>query len=235
MKNKQSALMIFLLVQMYIYIMLICFNNLINQKILSFLSIFLCLIIGLFLHCKTKDYYIMILSLIFTLIGDVFFTFFEKLNFIGLIFFNIVQILYFLRIYIDSDDKKSNILTRLISLPLLLFIGFIILKNKMDISVILWIIFTTNLFININFTIKEIGINNFFPIGLLLMFIHSISLMFVYLPEYINVNIRFLDFIIELPFDIKHVFYIPSIIVLTCSIFTVNRKCFSKIKNEEEN
>lgn len=230
MKNRQLSLIFFLIAQLYIYVLLICFNSFINVKVLSYTSIVLCFIIGIFMFCKTKDYYIMILSLFFTLIGDTFFIFFKNLSVIGLICLNITQILYFLRIYLDSEYKKANVLIRLISIPISIIIVFITLKNETDILAILWIMFSVNLFINILFTIKEIGINNFFPIGLLLMFIYGIAMMFIYLPNYLTTNVRFIDILIQLPFDIKWVFYLPSQVVLTCSIFTVNRKCFSKIK-----
>ena len=59
--------------------------------------------------------------------------------------------------------KKSNVLTRLIALPLSIILCIVLLKEKTDITAILSTIYTINLFINILFTIKDIGINNFFP------------------------------------------------------------------------
>jgi len=235
MKKKQMSLIFFLIIQLYIYVMLISFNNLINSKILSFLSILLCFIMGLFLFCKTKDYYIMILALFFTLIGEAFFIFFDKLDIIGLVFLNLAQLMYFLRIYIDTKYRKSNVTSRFIGGIIIIAIGYFLLQERMDTLVILWLMYIVNLFINILFTIKEIGINNFFPIGLLLMFISSICAMFIELPNYLISNNNFLDALIELPFNLKWVFYLPSQAVLTCSIFTVNRKVWSKFKDENRN
>ena len=65
------------------------------------------------------------------------------------------------------------------------------------------------------------------------MLMYGINMLFIELPNYLFVSITALDFLIELPFDIKWVFYLPSLVVLTCSIFTVNRKSYSKIKIEE--
>lgn len=233
MKKKQVSLMFFLIIQLYIYVMLISFNSLINTQILSFISSVLCLIMGIFLFCKTKDYYIMISALVFTALADIFLIFFNNLHNIGLIFLNIVQILYFLRIYVDTDYKKSNVLTRIISIPILCIIGFILLKEKTDVLAILWIIFISNLFINILFTIKEIGLNNFFPIGLLLLFMYGIMMMFMSLNNYLNINVNYLEKLNELSFDLKIMFNLPAQVVLTCSIFTVNRRCFSAINKEE--
>ena len=92
------------------------------------------------------------------------------------------------------------------------------IEEKFDIIAMLWIIFITNLFLNIIFTIKEIGINNLFPIGLLLLLVYGINMMFVYLPNYISVNIRFIDIIIGLPLDIKLMFYLHVIIHLPLHI-----------------
>ena len=234
MKNRQLSLIIFIFAQLYVYISLICFNNFMNSKIMALISVFLCFIISIFLFCKTKDYYLMLSAITISLISDIFFIFFDNLSYIGLIGLNIVQLLYFLRIYLDSDYKKSNVLSRIIVLPFITLITFLVLRDRINIEALLWVWFSTNLFINILFTIKEIGINNLFPIGLLLLFAFSASLMLTNVGNYINSNIRLLNFIENLPFDLTHVFYIPAQVVLTCSIFTVNRRCFSKIKQDEE-
>ena len=234
MKNRQLSLIMFIFAQLYVYISLICFNDFINSKIMALISIFLCFIISISLFCKTKDYYLMLSAITISLISDIFFIFFDNLSYIGLIGLNIVQLLYFLRIYLDSDYKKSNVLSRIIVLPFITLITFLVLRERINIEAILWVWFSTNLFINILFTIKEIGINNLFPIGLLLLFAFSASLMLTNVGNYVNSNIRLLNFIENLPFDLTHVFYIPAQVVLTCSIFTVNRRCFSKIKQDEE-
>lgn len=235
MRNRQLSLIFFLIAQLYIFIMLISFNSLVNTNALKITSTVLCVIISCFMHCKTKDYLIMISAISLTLISDIFLIFFDNFHYIGLFILNIIQILYFLRTYIDSDSKKYNIITRIVCLPIVLIISFIVLKERMDINSILWIIYTVNLFINILFTIKEIGINNFFPVGLMFLLVHGVLFMFLSLENYTVVNVPFINSLIELPFDIKTLFYIPAQIILTCSIFTVNRRCFSKIKKEEDN
>lgn len=234
MKNRQLSLILFIFAQLYVYISLICFNEFINSKIMSLISIFLCFIISIFLFCKTKDYYIMISAITISLISDIFFLFFNNLSYIGLIGLNIVQILYCLRIYLDSDYKKTNAISRIIILPIVTIITFLVLKERTNIEAILWVLFSTNLFINILFTIKEIGLNNLFPIGLLLLFAFSACLMLTNAQNYVSSNIRLLNVIENLPFNLTSVFYVPAQVVLTCSIFTVNRMCFSKIKQDEK-
>ena len=214
--------------------MLISYNSLINSKILSFISTILCIIIALFMHCKTRDYIIMICALFLTLVADIFIVFFQNISYISLTLLNIIQLLYFLRTYIESDFKKLNALTRIVAIPIFILIGISLLKSKIDITAILWIIYTINIFLNILFTIKDIGINNFFPIGLLFLFIHSALMMFLSLENYTIVNIPFVNFLQELPFDIKTMFYLPAQVILTCSIFTVNRLHVSKIKSEDK-
>lgn len=233
MKNRQLSLIFFLIAQLYVFIMLISFNNLINTNLLLITSTVLCVIISGFMYCKTKDYLIMISAISLTLISDIFMLFFDNLHYIGLFILNIIQLLYFLRTYIDSDSKKSNLITRIVFVPVCLTIGCFILKDRVDINSILWIVYIVNLFINILFTIREIGINNFFPIGLIFLLIHGALMMFLSLENYTLVNIPFINILIELPFDIKTLFYIPAQVTLTCSIFTVNRRCFSKIKKED--
>lgn len=235
MRNRQLSLIFFLIAQLYIFVMLISFNNLINTKLLLITSTVLCVIIAGFMHCKTKDYLIMISAISLTLISDIFMIFFDNLNYIGLFILNIIQILYFLRTYIDSDYKKHNIIIRVIFIPTSILTCFFVLRERMDINSILWIIYMVNLFTNILFTIKEIGINNFFPIGLMFLLVHCMLMMFLSLENYTLVNIPFVNTLMKLPFDIKTLFYIPAQVILTCSIFTVNRKCFSKIKKEEDN
>ena len=176
----------------------------------------------------------MLSSIILSLIGDIFIIVIPNLKIIGYIILNIIQILFFLRIYLDSDYKRNNIISRIIFIPLLVALNFIILKDSVTIFSILWTTFITNLFINILFTIKEIGLNNLFPIGLLFLFIYGSCLMFMELGNYVSVNMNFVNFLDNLSFDIRYIFYIPAQTILTCSVFTVNRKCFSKIKQDEE-
>lgn len=233
MKNRQISLIFFLIIQLYIYTMLVCYNTLISTDILAFSSTLLCLIITIFMHCKTKDYAIMITAFSLTLISDFCFLFFDNLKVLGLIFLNLIQILYFFRTYIDSEYKKSNILSRIIALPISISFCAILLKEKLDMNALLWTIYTVNLFVNIIFTIKDIGINNFFPIALLFLFIHSSLMMFTSIDNYTSTSVRFIDFFNELPFDIKHAVYLPAQVTLACSVFTVNRMQFSKINKEE--
>ena len=233
MKNKQLSLIFFLIIQLYIYIMLINFNNLINAKILALTSSIFCFIIGLFMFCKTKDYFIMISALFFTLTTDIFSIFFKNRQVISLYLLNIVQILYFLRTLIESDHKKLNLFTRVLAIPICITCGYILLKERTDISAILWIIYTVNIFLNILFTIKDIGINNFFPIGLIFLFVDAVIMMFLSLENYTIVNIPFINLLQELPFNINIMFYLPAQVILTCSIFTVNRRSFSKIRKDD--
>ena len=230
MKNKQSALIIFLLIQLYLYSMLICFSEYFNPRILLIISSLLCLIITVFLFCKTKDYYIMLTAIVLSFISDLFI---ESIPILSFAILNITQILYLCRTLLDSENKTLNITSRLVAIPICIFAGFILLQERMDILAILWIMYTVNLFINILFAIKEIGLNNFFPIGLIGLFIFSALTMFLALENYTIVNVPFINSLANFPFNVSLAFYIPSQIILTCSVFTVNRRCFSKIKNEE--
>lgn len=234
MKNRQLSLIIFICIQLYIYISIASLSEYINPKVMILSSSIICLGIALFMFCKTRDYFIMLAAIILSLISDTFITVISNLKIISFIILNLVQILYFLRIYLDSEYKKSNLIYRIIFIPLLISLNFIILKDNVTIYSILWTTFITNLFINILFTIKEIGLNNLFPIGLLFLFIYGSSIMFMQLENYVSININFINFLNNLSFDITYIFYIPAQTILTCSIFTVNRRCFSRIKQDEE-
>ena len=109
MRNRQLSLIFFLIAQLYIFTMLISFNRLINTNLLQLVSSTLCVIMASFMFCKTKDYLIMIIAITLTLISDIFMLFFDNLHVIGLFLLNIIQILYFLRTYISSNDKKHDI------------------------------------------------------------------------------------------------------------------------------
>lgn len=234
MKKRQLAMIIFLMTQLYIYVMQINFASFVNTKILSISSILLCFILAIYMHCKTKDYYIMVAAISLHLTIDIFIIFFDNLKIIYLTLLNILQIFYFFRIYLDSNYKKQNIITRIIVIPLAIIISFATLKSKMDFTVILWTIYSINLFLNILFTIKEIGINNLFPIGLLFLFAHSIIITILNIENYVSINIYLIDILEELPFNIKATFYLPAEVIITSSIFTVNRRSFSNYKELEQ-
>jgi len=233
MKNKQLSLLFFLIIQLYLFAMIVNFNSFFNTKILSILSIFICLIIGVFMFCKTKDYYIMIAAIFLTLIADLVYLFLNDSLSIYLTFLNIIQIFYFLRTYLESDYKKENLTIRFSAIIIGILLGYVALKNQLDIPAILWIIYFINIFISILFTIKEIGLNNLFPIGLIFLFIHASLIMLFSLEDYTIINIPLVNFLQELSFDIKTAVYLPAQVILTCSIFTVNRRSFSKIPKED--
>ena len=118
MKNKQLSLIFFLIVQLYLFTMVVNFNSFFNTKILSILSIFICLIVGIFMFCKTKDYYIMISAVFLTFIADLINLFFNDSLSVYLALLNIIQIFYFLRTYLESDYKKENLITRFSSIAI---------------------------------------------------------------------------------------------------------------------
>ena len=185
------------------------------------------------MFCKTKDYYIMIAAIFLTLIADLVYLFLNDSLSIYLTFLNIIQIFYFLRTYLESDYKKENLTIRFSAIIIGILLGYVALKNQLDIPAILWIIYFINIFISILFTIKEIGLNNLFPIGLIFLFIHASLIMLFSLEDYTIINIPLVNFLQELSFDIKTAVYLPAQVILTCSIFTVNRRSFSKIPKED--
>lgn len=232
MKSRQLGLIIFLIIELYIYVFAMCFNQIVSTNILLIISSFLCFITGILLFCKTKDYYIVISALFLHLLTDTFSVIFDDLVIIRLIGFNIIQIFYFLRIYLDTQYKTLNLVSRSVSIMIFIILGYFLLNNKFNYIAILWILYISNLFINILMTIKEIGINNFFPISLLFMFIYGAFSMILYLENYVDINIPLVNILSNLPFDIRLMFYLPSEVIMTCSIFTVNRRSYSKKKEE---
>lgn len=234
MRNKQISLIIYLIAQLIIYSFTICFNDLFNENIMFIISSVLSLSLGIYLFCKTRDYYIMISSIGINVLISVFNLSLTNFKYIIYSLLNIVQILYFLRIYINSETQKKDLLIRLLELSICIVFCFLLLKDKTNSIAILFTLYISNLFFNILYTINDIGINNFFPIGLLLLFISSIFSLCIGIENYINVNVSFINIINDFPFSLVLTFEIPANVVLTCSVFTVNRRMFSKINNEEE-
>lgn len=234
MRNKQISLIIYLVAQLIIYSFTICFNDIFNENIMFIISSVLSLSLGIYLFCKTKDYYLMITSISINVLISVFNLSLTNFKYIIYSLLNIVQILYFLRIYINSETQKKDLLIRLLELSICIVFCLVLLKDKTNSIAILFTLYISNLFFNILYTIKDIGINNFFPIGLLLLFISSIFSLCIGIENYISVNVSFINIINDFPFSLVLTFEIPANVVLTCSVFTVNRRMFSKINNEEE-
>lgn len=234
MKNKQLSLIIYLIIQLFLYCFTICFNNVFNENIMYIISSSLSLGVTIYLFCKTKDYYIMLCSSIINLLISAFVFLFTNYNYFVCLLLTIVQILYFLRIYINSENKKQDLFVRIIQLIISLIFSFVLLKDRIDTTAILYTMYFANLFFNILYTIKDIGFNNFYPIGLFLLFISSIFSLFIGIENYINVNVPFINIIVEFPFSLVLMFEIPANVVLTCSVFTVNKKMFSKINDKEK-
>ena len=232
MKNKQLSLIFFLSIQLFILALFIGFGDLFSTDILSILSILLCFIMTCFLFCKTTDYYIMIIAMSLTLIFEILLLFFNEFTLVPLITSTIIQVLYFLRSFIQSDYKKQNIIVRVSVTFICLLVSYFTLKERFDVLAFIFIIYIVSIFLNILFTIKDIGINNFFPIGLLILFVSASITMFLNIDSYTIVNVSFINYLQEMPFNIGKIFYIISQIVLTCSVFTVNRMSFSKLKKD---
>lgn len=231
MKNKQIFLIFFLSFQLFILALLVGFSDVFNTNILSMLSILLCFITTCFLFCKTLDYCIMFSGMTLTLISKIL-LFSQETTVAYLTTLTVIQILYFFRSFIQSSYKKQNIIVRISTIPICLLSAYFILKDKFDVISFVFILYMINLFLNILFTIKDIGINNFFPIGLLFLFIHASLVMFLNIDLYTIVNIPFIDYMQEMSFNISQIIYIIAQVILTCSIFTVNRMSFSKLKND---
>jgi hypothetical protein len=185
------------------------------ESITSFLSVLFAAIFALSVSFFTKNGYITVAGLLFTVSADVFLVLAEpQQRLVAMCFFSCVQICYFLRIINEHTSprvKKIHISVRASLLASAAIITVCVLGESADALSIVSMIYFTNLLLNIVFSFFNLKKSPMLPIGLLLFafcdIIVGFSLLDMYLP--ISEN-SFIYKISHTEFNLIWTFYVPS-------------------------
>lgn len=240
-KNKQISIWIRLIVAFLfliseaVLLTLIVIFKIPNTKYYCYLSVLLCFIIASIFVRTNKYNYIILIALFFTLMADLFLVLIEKeiYKLPAMCIFLFAQISYAIYITIQLSKAKIFVFTlfRIGLMILLVFIIWIVLKNKIDLLSIISICYFINLvinFISICFVFK----NNFFlTLGLLLFILCDITTgLIVGQGTYFNLRVGSLLYqYINLPINLIWLLYIPSQTLISLSV--VFKKKYRKEKD----
>ena len=141
----------------------------------------------------------------------------------AMICFSITQICYFLRLYFNQSSQKEktiHLIIRSFFSILIIIITFIVLKENTDFLSVISTFYYINLIINIIYAFKQKNQSLLFPIGLLLFACCDLQVgLNVLNSSYINIeNNPIISFIVNPPFNLAWLFYVPSQTLIALSI-----------------
>jgi len=183
-----------------------------------FIFIIVCIsfILSLAFAIVLKYNYLTTAALFFTVIADIFLILLGRYFAIGLIFFNIVQILYAGRIFRNRDDKKyfkpliSQIALRTVTAIVAIIIITLVLE--FDWVLILVAVYATNFSFNLIFLGMRFKRDAMFGVGLVLFAFCDIFVGLLNLSDYTDITINR-----SVIFALMAICYIPSQIIIAIS------------------
>ena len=190
--------------------------------VVSFGAIVLAFVFSLITLKKDFNNVLTSFGLLTTVIADIFLVVMKPaIQDIAMLSFSITQIMYFIRIYLNTSDKKTKIthlITRICLVILSISLTIVVLKDKTDFLSLISIFYYANLLTNVifSFFIKS----KIFTIGLICF---ALCDMFIGLnilcSSYLQVQQgSFLYWLANPKFDFAWLFYVPSqtLIALSC-------------------
>lgn len=187
---------------------------------INYASIFLCFVFSLFFAKKNIPNLLISIALFFTICGDFILAFTPEYKIVAMIFFCLVQTIYFLYVYkqTSTNQQKINLWLRIIIIFICEIVLFAIFKNIFNVLAMLVIFYFVNLLFNTVFSFVNFKKNPLFAIGLVLFVLCDIFVGFGEISLYFDVaSNTFFNFIYSIPFNIAWTFYIPSQVLIAIS------------------
>lgn len=173
------------------------------------------------------------LALLFTLIADYFLVILDDYYLIAMLAFLPVQLLYSIRIFLETNNKKINIIhfcIRIIFNLIAMVLPFIILKENVDGLSVVSVVYFCNLILNAIFAsinYKKYDFSFIFAIGLILFVFCDIFVGIMNLNDYFDIEKgSFVYNVIYSDINFSWVFYTPSQALLAISLigYKLNKK-----------
>lgn len=221
---KFYASIIFILIELFLFIIIHTASGTINH-VCSFSSILIAFIFALIFAKKNSVGIITITALLFTSISDLMLCgLFDitKLQTLSVVVFLIAQICYFTRILITQKNKTitiTHIAVRTSLTVLAIIVTLLVLKENSNALAILSVVYYINLIVNVIFSGINVKNEPLFFIGLILFALCDFFVGIEFLGGFIDItNAKFINFLIEIPFNMAWLFYLPSQTVLSLQI-----------------
>lgn len=189
----------------------------------SFYSVVLACVFFILFAERSLSYILTQVALIATICADYFLVLlFAKDKLTAMIFFAVVQIAYFLRIYLEDESKKRrvwHIASRVILSVIGAVLTYSVLGPATDALALVSIFYYANLILNVVFAFLSFKRHSVLAIGLFLFFlcdtVIGLSLLNLYFPISQDSS---LYAIIHPGFDLAWAFYLPSQTLIALSL-----------------
>ena len=184
-------------------------------SILCFSSVALAFLFSLCNLKPRRDSLLTAAALLFTVLADVCLVLLqEPPRTLAMVFFLIVQMCYFLRIYFSEEEgrvKKFHPIVRLLASAAAIVLTLVVLSERADLLSVISFTYYVNLVLNIvySFTVRRRDI--LFSVGLILFAACDLFVGLSMLDGYFNVSEdSFIYLLMHPPFNAVWLFYVPS-------------------------
>ena len=225
----------FLLLESVLYVLILTDNKLPNN-IICYISIVLGVITMGVMFCKNKNWLLMLVGMIFTLVADTFLVLLNGVHKdIAMVAFNIAQICYLIKIWCDIDNKRINIISLIVRIVLTVGVelaAVLILKQDYSFLICVSTMYFANLFVNVIFSFFKSNI--YFSIGLILFTMCDLTIGFQFLCELFNITSGWFYNLAYTNFNLTWMFYLPSQLLIVTSQYVTSRKMSrQKVDNQQ--
>lgn len=194
------------------------------KRVLCFLSIVISFVFSLIILDKSTKSVTTSVALFFTLISDALLVLVTPpVRTVAMLSFSMVQICYFLRLYLNTTSVKQrriHLIVRCIAILVLIFACVVVLGGSCDLLSIISVFYFANLLTNLMFAFAERGESPLFPIGLLLFALCDIFVGFSVMSQlyFEFTEGTFLYYIANPEIDLAWLFYVPSQTLIPLSL-----------------
>ena len=163
------------------------------------------------------------IALFGTVVADFFLVYLDEIQQLpAMIFFSVVQLAYFLRLYyedINRTRRKAHVIVRAAISVAIILITLAVLGESADAVALVSMFYYANLALNAIFAFISFKKNPIFAIGLLLFILCDTVIGFSLIDEYLPLSEdSFIYKIISPGFDLAWAFYLPSQALIAVSL-----------------
>ena len=199
-------------------------------KWLSYGAVLLASLYPVLLRERTAVYTFTQVGLVFTVFADLFLVVIEPMRQLeAMIFFSLVQICYFLRLYISHESTKEkavHLAVRATLTVVALVLTAVVLGDKTDALSLISLFYYANLITNIAVAFSQLKKSPLLAIGLLLFLLcDTVIGLNIMAGSYISIASDSLLYrLINPGFNLAWVFYVPSQTLIALSLYKTNKK-----------
>lgn len=232
-KNKSPkfyGLIIFILIELALYPIIISVRG-VAYTIASSSSILLAFLMPVIFFRKTRSHLLTVCALFFTLVSDlllsIFFDTIYGIQIASMVSFLIVQVCYFIRIYLEEESKTIrtvHLIVRILVNVLAIVITLIVLKQNANFLAVISVVYYANLLVNVVFSGINFKSSKWLFIGLVLFACCDFFVGGQYIGNFITLSENsIISILLSIEFNMAWLFYLPSQVIISLDITNKKR------------